>query len=184
MKTALRIVYIGALFALVIFSVLATFSVFAGPGNLRLLTVQSGSMEPGIKIGSIILVSPLNLFPAVVSPVAGPKYKEGEIISYLSGKETFTHRVVSVEKSNDQFLYLTKGDANRAVDRELVEEKQITGKVFLSLPFLGYLVAFTKTQMGFILLMIIPATIIVYSEILNIKEEIKKIFLRRKIAEV
>lgn len=181
MKIIFRLLIIAFI---VVLGTLVVLTYLVGPSNFRLLVVQSGSMEPGIKIGSIILVSPLDLFPAMVSPVAEPKYKEGEIISYLSGKETFTHRVVSIEKSNDQFLYLTKGDANRAVDRELVEEKQITGKVFLSLPFLGYLIAFTKTQMGFIALIIIPATIIVYSEILNIKEEIRKMFLKRKIAEV
>jgi len=39
-------------------------------------------------------------------------------------------------------------------------------------------VTFAKSKEGFLLLIVIPATLIIYSEILNIKNEIKK--LRRK----
>lgn len=165
---------------IVVLGTLVVLTYLAGPSNFRLLVVQSGSMEPTIKTGSIVLVSPLNIFPKMVSPIAESTYKNGEIITYFSGKEIFTHRVVSVEKSSDQFLYLTKGDANRATDREQVEEKKIMGKLIFSLPFLGYLVAFAKTQMGYISLIVIPATLIIYSETLVINTELRKIIANKR----
>jgi len=184
MKTALRTVYFVVLVILVAFSGLATFSAFAGPGNFRLLVIQSGSMAPSLKPGSMILVWPKN--QKMFSPVDGPswpKFQKGEIITYSSGKESFTHRITSIEKKEGKIFYQTKGDANPGADVEKISEDKVLGKVAFSLPYLGSFIAFTKTQLGLILLIIIPATIIVYSELLKIKEEIQKIVLKRKFSQ-
>jgi len=182
LKTLLNLIYFGVFSTLIIFSALTAFSTFAGPLNFRLLTVQSGSMEPTLKLGSVILVLPKG--NQIISPVGFlPKFQKGEIISYLAGKETITHRIVSLEKINGKIFYQTKGDANQGADVEKIPEEKVLGKVVFSLPYLGYFVSFAKTQTGYISLIIIPATIIIYSELLKIKGEIQKIIHKRKFSQ-
>jgi len=132
------------------------------PGGWKLVTVQSGSMQPAISVGSLVLVKP-----------AG-EYAVDEVITFKTGRAPTTHRINRIEAG----VIITKGDANDTPDSEPVRPENIIGKVVLSLPYAGYPVTFAKSKEGFLLLIVIPATLIIYSEILNIKNEIKK--LRRK----
>lgn len=157
------------------------FSFLKSPESLRFLVVQSGSMEPTLKTGSVILLSSSHDLQGVLSPIPSPKYHQGEVITYTNSKENFTHRIVSIQETNNQFFYETKGDANKASDVGKIPESKILGRVILSLPYLGYLTSFAQTQKGYIVLIVIPATIVVYSEFLRIKEELQKIILRKKV---
>lgn len=131
--------------------------------------IQSGSMEPSIKTGSVIFS-----FPAA-------NYNQGDIITFLpngSGKNLVTHRIEAKlypEGVNKDPLYLTSGDANEDFDKWNVRNEHIVGKVVLTLPYLGYMVDFAKKPQGFILLVIIPATIIIYEELKNLLRELRKI---------
>lgn len=166
--------------ALVVFGAAVALSVFGKAGTYQLFVVQSGSMKPNIQIGSILLVQPTSQVNKIAAPLPTPAFHKGDIVTYLSGEDPVTHRVVGVEESGSQFTYQTKGDANKAPDREKVAEKQILGKSILTVPYLGYGVNFAKTQMGYIFLIVIPITIIVYSEILAINTQIRKIFAQRR----
>jgi len=148
-------------------------STFNTPLGIRLFSVQSGSMEPAIPVGSLVMVRPQD------------SYTEGEIItvrSERSAKETVTHRIVERAEDKDigSVSYKLKGDANEDPDPEMVPEKRVVGKVVLHIPFLGYPVGFAQSQIGFVILIIIPATIIVYSELMVIKKEFLKFFTRKK----
>lgn len=143
---------------------LAMLAVLGLPGGWKLFTVRSGSMRPQIPTGSLVVVHP------------AADYQVGEVITFKNAPTPTTHRIQNISEG----IYMTKGDANDAPDSEPVRQEQILGKVVLSLPYLGYPVAFAKTQTGFLLLIIIPATVIVYSEILNIKNEIQKIRQKHK----
>jgi len=165
---------------LIIFGTATVLSAFAGPGSFRLYVVQSGSMSPALKLGSVVLVEPISWVKGIISPLPTPIFEKGDIITFLSGKDPLTHRVVGIEESNGQFVYQTKGDANKAPDRQKVYEKQILGKVIFSVPYLGYGVSFAKTQMGYIFLIVIPITLIIYSEILNINTEVRRIIAERR----
>ncbi len=137
------------------------------PGNYKLLVVQSGSMEPAIKQMSIVVVKP------------EPIYKVGDVITVTdpsNPKISITHRIVQVE-NND---YITKGDANKDPDLEKRPKKSVLGRVWFTVPFIGYPVAFSKTREGLIILIVIPATIIIYSELLSIKNETIKLLKKRK----
>jgi len=169
-KIISNIFYGLAIIALVTVAFSATFSVLKAPGGYRLFMVLSGSMEPKIKTGSVVLVAPKE------------KYKADEVITFLANpqanlrdiKATVTHRIVSVHDDEGRPTYTTKGDANEDPDREMVTHRQVLGKVIISIPFLGYVVSFAKTQTGLIALIIIPATLIIYSELLNIKKEVNR----------
>jgi len=138
-----------------------------GIGGVRALVVQSGSMEPTISTKSIVVTAPVG------------SYTAGDVVTFKqSGREQVlvTHRVVKVE--NGQFT--TKGDANEGVDSEIVPAQDVVGKVIFSVPFVGSIISFAQTQVGFTILVVIPAVAIVYSELLNIKNSIVKFFVSRK----
>lgn len=146
------------------------------PKGYKLYTVQSGSMEPSIRVGSIVLIK------------AEEKYNQGDIITYKSESDrnnpkpqiTTTHRIVSLEEKDEGVFYKTKGDANNSADASLIDKDLVLGKVIFSLPFAGYVASFSQTPLGLITLVVIPATLIVYNEFINIKNEIKKILTERE----
>ncbi|OGM76418.1 signal peptidase I [Candidatus Woesebacteria bacterium RIFOXYA1_FULL_40_18] len=171
-----KVVYWVITVALILIAGATAFSVLEVGGIYRLFVVQSGSMEPKIKTGSVVLV------------VREKNYKVNDIITFLFNLDakprdlnsTITHRIFSLKDSSDGKNIETKGDANQAPDKEIVKESQILGKVVFSVPYLGYVVAFARTQTGLILLIVIPATIIIYSEAMNIKNEITRIIKEKK----
>lgn len=138
-------------------------------GNYKILVVQSSSMQPSIPMGSMVFTK------------RESDYQKGEVITFYNSGDTrylITHRIAEIEKLKDGKLYITKGDANEDFDYERVAAGNVIGKVIWALPFIGYAVSFAKTQTGLIFLIVIPATLIVYSELLTIKREIKR--LKRK----
>jgi signal peptidase len=143
-------------------------------GNQALI-VRSGSMLPTIDVGSIIVIRPLD---SLISPIsATPKYEKGDIIAFRSEKNSntiITHRVTSYEIFNGTVFYKTKGDANEEIDNWQVDEKNIIGKSFLTIPEAGKILAFAKSKYGFPLLIILPSLIVILMESLNIVKEIRK----------
>lgn len=156
---------------LVLLGIFVIFSFIPIPGNYKVFTVMSGSMTPKIKTGSLVFVKPLG------------DYNIGDVVTRRTTdpKVTITHRIVSKEEIQGQIAFETKGDANDSPDGEKFTKEGIVGKVFLTIPFLGYPVAYAKTTPGLILLIIVPAVIIIYDEMNKIKDEIKKKFRYKKI---
>ncbi|OIO46727.1 MAG: signal peptidase I [Parcubacteria group bacterium CG1_02_40_25] len=155
-------VFLGVIGAI---ALLLIVSVFPITGNFKVLTVQSGSMMPAIKTGSIVLVKPTN------------NYKIGDIITFgqiSKTKTPTTHRIAEIEMANGQPIYTTKGDANNAPDQKQVSAKEVIGRVLLDVPFLGYAVAAAKKPWGFMLLIAVPALLVIYEEAHKIWQEIKK----------
>ena len=166
-----KILYWLVLIFLVTVAGLTAFSSLNIPGTYKLFVVISGSMEPTIKTGSIVVVAPEK------------NYQKGDIITFSNPtrtQETITHRIYEVKTAIASFSFLTKGDANNAPDMTPIPQAKVLGKTILAIPFLGYPVNFAKTQLGLIVLIIIPSVIIVYNEILNIKKEALRLIKERK----
>lgn len=133
--------------------------------------MQSGSMEPSISLGSIVIVR------------SEDSYGVGDVITVLetdNSEITVTHRIVEVKDIEEEKIYITKGDANEGTDLDERMGPQVLGKVILAIPLLGYVVTFAKTGQGLLILVIIPAIVIIYSEALNIKKEVKRMIKERK----
>lgn len=175
-KKIFNIGYWFLMAALVIVAGLAAVSAFGLPKNFRLFVVQSGSMEPTIKRGSLVIVQPRK------------QYQKDEIITFKIRPDAdiknpgllITHRIVDVKDDKGGVFFTTKGDDNKTPDMESRPIGSVLGKVVFTIPYLGYPIGFAKTQTGFILLIVIPATIIVYGELLNIKKEVVKILKERR----
>lgn len=102
--------------------------------------VLSGSMEPAISTGSIVLVD-----------TTEKDYRIGDIISYKIKDQIVTHRIVKM----DTGIYKTKGDSNEIEDSISLNESQIIGKVKGSIPRLGYLISYLKSKQIVLLLIAI-----------------------------
>lgn len=113
--------------------------------NCGLAFVKTGSMEPSIPVGSLILIHKQD------------NYCKDDVITYIheSGNFTVTHRIVYIEDD----VVVTQGDANNTPDPPFAADRVI-GKVVLTIPYLGFAVVFIQkpmvlfTILGFIVLLI------------------------------
>ena len=145
-------------------ALLVIISLFPVTGNYKILVVQSGSMEPAIKTGSVVIVKPAD------------NYQINDIITFVDkdGGKSTTHRIVKTETENGETYFVTKGDANNAEDNNKITEDKIIGKVLFSIPYAGYAAAAAKEPLGFTLLIIVPAGLIIFEEIGKIRKELRK----------
>ncbi|MCR4326511.1 MAG: signal peptidase I [Candidatus Roizmanbacteria bacterium] len=131
------------------------------PGGIRFFTTtSSSSMVPSIYPGSLIITQE--------QPLDG--YAPGDIVSFyaqpVSGSRTniVTHRIIRMGGN----VYLTKGDANNAADPAILEPRFIIGKVLCTIPWIGNVVGFAKTNRGMYLSIIIPAGVFAVIELKRI----------------
>lgn len=176
LKVITNLVYFLIIVIIVSLAMVTAFSVFEAPGQLRAFVVSSGSMEPTLKTGSVVLVVPQL------------DYQVGDIITFKreinanikDPNSTATHRIIEVKDDEGRATFVTKGDSNQSPDSENAEIARVLGKVKFSIPYIGRVVVFAKTQLGFLIMIIIPATLVVYSELMNIKKEVVKLFKKKK----
>jgi len=170
----LKIAYYIVLVVITFFALLLIISIFPITGNIKILSVLSGSMEPTLHTGSVIIVKPIS------------NYKIGDVITFGPNTKTqtpVTHRISDMRVVDGNIIYITKGDANDSPDIREIQKKDIIGKVLFSVPFAGYAVDYAKKPFGFVLIIAIPAILIVYDEIRKIWKEIMKLKSKKKDSE-
>lgn len=156
----------------VLIVILILVSLLPFKNNYHLLIAKSGSMEPVVKTGSIILTLPQSDYQ--IDDIVAYRYALGDNPKKL----LVTHRIVEILNENNQKLYLTQGDANETYDSNPVTKNQIIGKLVVKIPYLGYPINFLQTKVGAILIIALAA-IVIYGEIGKIKKEIKIIIENR-----
>ena len=98
--------------------------------------VVSGSMEPGIPVGSAIYVEG-----------ADPEdIQAGEVIAFRDGDSVIAHRVVENQVVEGEFT--TKGDANAENDMEPVAYAALIGRVAAHYPVLGGVMSLYTSRIG------------------------------------
>jgi signal peptidase I len=168
----LNVCYWLVLIVLISTALLTMLSAMKLPGGYRMYVVQSGSMEPKIHVKSIVFVKP------------AADYKVGDVITFndpSSAKRTVTHRIYEItQNQSGADVITTKGDTNNAPDASPLQRDNIIGKEFFSAPYIGAIVAFSKTLLGLIFLIVIPAILIVFSELQTIGKEAKRLSKKHK----
>ena len=115
--------------------------------------VLSGSMEPRLKVGSLV----------VTRSVEPETIAVGDIITFRPvsvGENLITHRVIGIGQSSSLY-FETKGDASDMPDPFTVPAQNLVGKICFHAPHWGYFTEFLKTPFGFIFALVIPALIII-----------------------
>lgn len=134
----------------------ALFLVAAPHFGWRIDRVYSGSMEPAIRTGDLI----------VTEPVSAAQIRVGDVITFASSKGFISHRVVSVESiEGNPVRVLTRGDANDGPDISPVAPENLVGKVVFDIPMAGYFSQFVRTPLGLILTIIAPGLLIIATEL-------------------
>src|SRR3990172_391000 len=120
--------------------------------------VKNGSMTPAIRTGDIIITGP-----------ASGEIRPGSIITYQRDKELVTHRVQSID--GDEIV--TRGDALEEADPWQVTVSDVRGIYLFKIPYIGYLPYLARTKLGWFLLILLPAAVLVG---LLVKDIIKEAF--------
>ena len=95
--------------------------------------IATGSMEPMIKPGDVILVRKITDMDGINA------LEEGDVIQFKRDSILISHRIVEVvndEKEGIQFR--TKGDNNSGVDGQLVKPQDIKGTIEYTVPKIGW----------------------------------------------
>ena len=119
--------------------ILCSMLVLPGIFGYHMYNVISGSMEPAVKVGSLIYVRADE--PA--------KIKENDIIAFYSSEEDggiITHRVIENNAVAGRFR--TKGDANDTEDLTPIEYENYIGRVSLVVPYMGELFTVMSSSYG------------------------------------
>lgn len=148
---------------------LATMLPTAWAGGLEVKIVKSGSMEPAIPTGSIVFVRP------------AAEYRVGDIVTFGADTRSeipTTHRIIEVQNNEGRVAFLTQGDANEDPDPRAIAMSEVIGKVWLHVPYAGYVLDFARQPLGFTLMIGIPAGLIIVDEVLRIIMEVSK--MRRR----
>lgn len=156
---------LNVLAVLVILVGIALFAVFAVPqlvGAERSYVVLSGSMQPTMEPGDVILVDAVEV-EAVES---------GDIVTFRESANTVTtHRVVERVRTDTGLALRTKGDDNEEPDLGLVRNEALVGRVIsvgatpVVVPYVGHVIETARTQLGVYALVFVPLTLFVLNEL-------------------
>ena len=94
------------------------------------LAIASGSMSPKIKKGDIVIVEKVNS--------NYKKIKKQDVIVYEYNGSIIVHRVHQILKTNGEYYFYTKGDANSSIDNYAIDESMIIGVVKINVPYIGW----------------------------------------------
>lgn len=125
-----------------------------GIGNWKVLSVLTGSMEPAISTGDMVIVTRYeNSVPQI-----------GDIVTYWKDDQSrslITHRVV--HRLENGYLQ-TKGDANQEADGGWTDPNRLIGKVVFTIPFAASLQQLIKQPVVMILILAGFVTYLVFSK--------------------
>ena len=94
---------------------------------IKPIGIATGSMEPVLNIGDLVIVRKCN----------DNDINVGDIIEYRRKDFSVIHRVIDKYERNGEIFLITKGDNNTVADEE-IEAKQIVGKVIFKIPYIAY----------------------------------------------
>lgn len=126
-------------------------------------------MEPTLNINDVVVVKK---YPA-------ENLNEGDIITFSQDNKTISHRIYKTTKEKGELKFITKGDNNEIIDRDIVESDQIYGKVIFQIKGIGKMIQYIQNIRGLINI-IIFAIIVFILVSLNDKHKNTRKMKRRK----
>ena len=114
MKKIIYILFLTLIIVIITLNVLSIYNLSLF--GIKVFKICSGSMEPYLKINSLIIVKEFD------------DYQVNDVVTFKEDGETITHRIISINGEK----VITKGDANNMED-EPIERNKIIGKVILKI---------------------------------------------------
>ncbi len=135
-----------------------------------MMVVISQSMIPNLGVGDFIFIEAVVNFDNIA--IGNPP--TGDILVFMRPghlEEYIVHRAIGGVKTENGWVYQTKGDNNAFPDGFQVTEALVIGRVINRLPVIGYFSLFIKTMKGFGLILLLMAISFFYDNILPNKPE-------------
>lgn len=115
-------------------------------------SIQTASMEPTINTGDLIITKKYD---------GSTVLEKGTIISFFSIEQekliVKTHRIDTVINRNGIISYVTKGDNNNSIDpTEVAPGDIVSVYAGTKCAVVGYVLTFLKSQIGFLIFVILP----------------------------
>lgn len=119
----------------------------------RFYIVLTGSMEPTIDVGDIV----------IVKEILKEQVEVNEIITFRSKntRNITTHRAIEIINISGDIKYITKGDANNVQDPSLVDGELLVGKVVKVIPRIGIIIGWIKKNLKIILVIVVATFILI-----------------------
>ncbi len=156
---AVVIIFLG------LFAILTLAKYSEAKNGIQVGTITTNSMYPAITPGSIIISS------------QSYNYSKGDIVTYKevnpktsveTGRKV-THRIISVQKLDNEEVFVTQGDSNKQPDPVEIKNYQILGEVFMIIPYIGYFYLIVKTLPGFVIFILAPSLLLIKNEVAYIR---------------
>ncbi len=103
--------------------------------------IATGSMEPMIKPGDVILVK------KIVNIDGINNLKVGDVIQFKRDSILISHRIIEIKNDEKDGLgFKTKGDNNTAVDAQIVKPENVKGTIVYTVPKIGWPTLLIKSK--------------------------------------
>ncbi len=168
-KIVVTIIYI-ILVPLLLYNITLIFKSLINPNKTpdffgyKTYVIISGSMEPNLKIGDIV----------IVKKVDEDQLNVGDIISFRQGQNVVTHRISQIKNEYGEKVYVTKGDHNNAEDAGTIDYSYIEGKVVNSIKKMGKLVIFFQGKLSILVIVIVFYMYLSQTNKINKRKEDRK----------
>ena len=124
-------------------------------------TVLTGSMEPAIAAGDVVIEER-------IAPAAA---RVGDVVTFRDPEDQsrlITHRVRSIRRDGSHLWFVTRGDANNTTERWRIAASGDLGRVAYTVPWVGHAAVITRTPLGLALLLIVPLLLLGLDELVRI----------------
>jgi signal peptidase len=129
--------------------------------GFKSFTILSGSMEPAISTGDVVVVKRIDPSEARI----------GDVVSFRDPENptrVLSHRVTRIRAADGSIAFVTKGDANTGVERWQMPEDGTIGRVEFRIPKLGYVTNRVGSRFGRLAFLVLPALLLAFSELYKI----------------
>ena len=133
-KLMKKLVSVGTIAGYILAATLVTFSVLSSTGYVKARVVLTGSMQPTISPGDIVITAPVTRIEPKIDDVAA--YQARRFDGAPVG--VFTHRIIDGDGKTGWIL---KGDNNPTPDIQQPKNNDILGVVIFVIPWLGNLLS-------------------------------------------
>lgn len=124
-------------------------------------TVLTGSMEPAIAAGDVV----------IDERIAPDEAELGDVVTFRDPEDQsrlITHRVVAIRRDGAHFWFRTQGDANNTTERWRVAAAGELGRVAYVVPWVGHAAVLARTPLGLSLFLLVPLLLLAAEELWRI----------------
>lgn len=108
----------------------------------KALVISSGSMEPTLNIGDIV----------IIKETKQEQISKGNIITFRKDGYNITHRINDIIEKDGEKYYQTKGDKNTTNDADLVKYEEIEGVYVFKIDKIGSIITYAQNTTTIIII--------------------------------